>query len=136
VDIKAVRKGLQAAAAVIPDLQGYSYGQGALSIPAFFVADLELDFGSALEVGMDVATFNCRALVSKVDELGGQELLDELMSRTGDMSVKAALEADRTLGGACVELFVSKVVGPRVFRQDLTDYLGAQWAVQVTGRGE
>lgn len=134
--IRAIREGLKAAAAVITELNGYSYGQGPIVVPAFFVADVEEDFGSALAIGMDVATFNCRALVSKADELGGQEMLDLLMEHSGDRSVKEALEADRTLGGVCVEVFVARAVGPRVFTHELTNYLGAQWTVQVTSRGE
>lgn len=123
-----------AATSSIDGLNPFSYGQPGVVVPAFFVADVELNYGSALESGMDVAVFNCRMLVSKLDEQGGQDRIDEFMSTEAD-SVKAALEADRTLGGLCFDVFVESVTGPTVYNLQLVDYLGCQFKARVTGRG-
>lgn len=136
MDLHAVRLGLKDAATAIEGLNGFGYGPDALIAPAFFPAEVEFDFDSALAIGMDVAVFSCRLLVSKVDDESAQAALDAYMSRSGDMSVKAALEVDRTLGGACVEVFVSKAVGPKLYKHGLIDYLGVAYEVRVTGRGE
>jgi hypothetical protein len=94
-----------------------------------------LDFDSALSVGMDVATFKCRLMVAKTDSAGARTALNQFMSRDA-RSVKHALEADRSLGGACVDVFVESVVGPKTFVHSQLEYLGVEFAVRVTGRGE
>jgi hypothetical protein len=134
--IKTIRAALSdAATSDIDGLNGYSYGASFMNVPAFFVADVELDYGSALESGMETAAFNCRMLVSKTDDEGGQERVDEFMTSQGDKSVKAALELDRTLAGACFEVHVDSAEGPKVYVHNGVDYLGCQFRVQVTGRG-
>lgn len=136
MDVKAIRVALrEAATSSINNLNGYSYGALMMNIPAFFVADVELDYGSALESGMETAMFNCRMLVSKTDDSGGQERVDDFMTSEGERSVKAALESDRSLSGACYEAHVDKAEGPKVYVHNGVDYLGCQFRVQVTGRG-
>lgn len=136
MDIKAVRTALrEAATSNIDGLNGYAYGAAMMNIPAFFVADVELDYGSALETGMETAMFNCRMLVSRTDDSGGQERIDDYMTSDGEASVRAALESDRTLAGACFEAHVDSVEGPKVYVHNGVDYLGCQFRVQVTGRG-
>ena len=136
MDIKAVREGLrEAATSNISGLNGYSYGASMMNIPAFFVADVELDYGSAMAAPMETATFNCRMLVSKTDDSGGQDRLDDFLASDGERSIKAALEADRTLDGICFEAFVASAEGPKVYTHNGVDYLGCQFRVQVTGRG-
>lgn len=136
MDIKAVRTALrEAATSNIDGLNGYSYGASMMNTPAFFVADVELDYGSALESGMETAVFNCRMLVSKTDDSGGQERVDDYMASEGERSVRAALESDRTLSGECFEVHVDKAEGPKVYVHNGVDYLGCQFRVQVTGRG-
>jgi hypothetical protein len=136
MDIDEVCKGLVDAAGVIDGLNPFDYGDKVVVPPGFFVAEVEQDFDSALEVGMDVAVFKCRLLVGKVDAAGARTVLNKYMNRSGTFSIKAALEADRTLGGACVEVFVARNFGPRAYNHQGVDYLGAQWDVRVTGRGE
>lgn len=136
MDLAEVGRALQDAARVIDGLNPFDNGDKVVAPPAFFVAEVDLDFDSALSVGMDVAVFNCRLLVAKADSQGARTALYGYMNRSGERSIKAALEADRTLGGVCVEVFVSKVVGPKLYTHSAIDYLGAQWTVQVTGRGD
>lgn len=136
MDLAEVGQGLQDAARVIDGLNPFDNGDKVVVPPAFFVAEVEFDFGSALAIGMDSAVFNCRLLVAKSDAQGARTALYGYMNRTGAKSIKGALEADRTLGGVCVEVFVSKVVGPKLYVHHAIEYLGAQWTVQVTGRGE
>jgi hypothetical protein len=53
------------------------------------------------------------------------------------LSVKAAIEADKTLGGAVNQAQVTQVSGYRKFGVDTSPvkYLGAEWTVVAIGTG-
>ena len=62
-----------------------------------------------------------------------QILLDELLDVSGPHSVKAAIEADKTLGGASEGLIVRRCISYQEYqRPDGTLALGAEWLVEVS----
>lgn len=62
-----------------------------------------------------------------------QMLLDELLDTSGSHSVKAAIEADKTLGGAAQDTVVQRCISYQEYqRPDGTLALGAEWIVEVS----
>lgn len=74
--------------------------------PAAIVGQLDMNFDIDNARGLDLATVEVYLLVQRMDVRSGQDKLDTYLKGTGTGSVKAAIEADRTLGGACSTLRV------------------------------
>ena len=64
-------------------------------------------------------------------EEAAQRKLDEYLARSGDDSVKALIEADRTLGGSVKDLRVEAATGHQVAIVDARQVLSATWTVRV-----
>ncbi|GLZ36215.1 hypothetical protein Lesp02_84020 [Lentzea sp. NBRC 105346] len=137
MDVVAVFEGLAEAASSIEGLRCSAFMPDSISPPVFYPVELEIDFDLSYGRGHD--DFNpvvCRVLVPRSDDRSGQKLLQQYMKGAGPLSVKRALEADRTLGGACSSLHVAKVRGMGQYEHGVYDYIGADWLVRVIGRGD
>lgn len=76
--------------------------------------------------------FTIQAFVAVTTDKGSQMLLDSFLSSTGANSIKVAAESDRTLGGLCDDLIVTRRTGYTLFVPDgRTSVLGAEWTVRV-----
>jgi hypothetical protein len=66
-----------------------------------------------------------------------EERLDVLLEPAGSCSVKAALEEDRHLGGAAIDVRVANTSGARYFPNPgkAPDILGAEWKIEVLLEG-
>lgn len=76
-------------------------------------------------------TVTVEGIVALVSDIGGQQLLDEMLDPDGPNSVRQAIEADSTLGGTVADLIVTKASGYRVFVIAGMQKLGSQWTVEV-----
>ena len=74
--------------------------------PCAIIGFLDMTFDSAMARGMDEATIEIDVLVQRFSSRSGQDKLDGLLAGTGSGSIKAAIEGDRTLGGAVQTLRV------------------------------
>lgn len=99
--------------------------------PIFEVGEVTVDFDQSEYI--DKLTITCRLYVSVATDTGAQAELDPYMQRAGDQSIKAALEADRRLGGTCQAMRVERIDGYRVYQVAGIRYLGAQVTVIVMG---
>lgn len=73
------------------------------------------------------------AYVAAGTDASAQIWLDELLSTTGAHSVKAAIEADKTLGGATDDLIVRRCITYQEFQRPTGDLAyGAGWVVEVS----
>ena len=73
-------------------------------------------------------------LVSRWDATRAQHQIDGYVDTTGALSVKAAIEADRTLAGACDDISVQQVTnyGPATYAG--VQYLAVEWMAEaITG---
>jgi len=97
--------------------------------PCAYIKAGKVEYDLTMQRGIDKLTFVVTVLVAtSADELA-QEKLDAL--RAGDQ-VKAMIEADRTLGGACASLQVTEMTAPQVYPQGGSPTsLGCDWTVMV-----
>jgi hypothetical protein len=90
-----------------------------------------LEYDLAMRRGVDQPTWIVQAFVAFTTDIGSQALLDELCAPTGTGSVKSAVEADKTLGGAVASLQVTGMSGYRVVTADSGGMVVAEWDVTV-----
>lgn len=134
MDLVDVRAGLATAAAAVPGLNTSPHAPDAVDVPHFYPGESEIDYDRTFGSGVDEAVITCYVLTSAGEDKDGQLLLDQLLGR-GDMSIKAALEADRTLGGVCADLRVRRVQAYRRYGTGTDTFFGAQIIVYVIGEG-
>jgi len=136
VSLAAIRQGLATNLSVIPEVQVSAYIIPPTP-PTIWVATVTLQFdlayGSRL-AGMkytDEYQVVVQALADTQDWQRGQEVLDQFMAGSGAYSVKDALEADKTLGGACDTLYVSEASGPTLNTFQTSSFLLSEWTVTI-----
>lgn len=127
----AIRAGLAANLAGLP-VNVSSYMQSNPEPPTVEIyADEEIPH-LAMGAGIATINFTARALVSYAS--GPQEsqaLLDTLRANAGPKSLLAAIESDKTLGGACDDLIVRTKSEDRLYPIGGVTYLGFECAIEI-----
>lgn len=134
-DLSGLRTGVATRLATISGLNSYDTVPGSVVTPAAIVEVATIDYDAAMGRGADDITLAVRLLVSAVVDDVAQGKLDAYLAGSGATSVKAAIEADGTLGGRA-----SFAVVPRVRTYGLIDYAGVQYLgavldVEITAAG-
>lgn len=136
MDISAVRQGLADNAATIAGLATYGYVPDSIIAPTFFAGEVDITYDAAYARGMDDIRVTCKILAAPATEVQtGQQRLDGYLKGAGPTSLKAAIESDDTLGGACDDLRVERVQGYRLYELGGVTYIGAELIVRVIGSG-
>ena len=114
----------------------YPYLQSKPELPSMEVVGAPMTYDLAMAGGNWDVQFLVRAMVQWSDAVSAQVNLDSLLEQAGS-SVKACLEADKTLGGVVSSLRVVGVTEPKVYPLSggLSDALGVEFAVEVTPNG-
>ena len=102
-----VRAGIGTALDTIVGLRCFDYVPDSLAPPAAVVEPLEIDYDESMNSGTQFYRAFILVIVGRMSDRSSQDRLDAYLTDTGATSVKAALEADRTLGGACATLQVA-----------------------------
>lgn len=134
-DVKAVRDGLKVRLLTIPDLLASTNPVDALDPPYAVVGEIEVSFDKTFGRGSDELMAKVRVYASRADVESGTDLLDDYLAGSGPSSVKAAIEADRTLGGAADTLRVEKADGYGAYAVAGTDYLGVEFTIRIWTKG-
>lgn len=142
VDVEAIHEGLGNAAdglaVTIGDstfhLKGYPSLPGSITPPVFapveFAIDYHQTFGST--GGLSIPVFQCGLFTSLGGIDAGRKMLAAYIGTGSNSILMQALEADKTLGGACKQLIVKRVHGAyRYYTIAGADYLGAMVEVKV-----
>ena len=101
---------------VVPPMAVVSVGSGTY--------DDDTSGGMTLALGLLV-------LVSRSDDRTAQAKLDDYITPSGDRSVKAAIEADLTLGGTVDSVAVVGWGDPAEFEVGGTSYVGVEFDVEA-----
>lgn len=134
-DIVAVREALAGRLSGINGLRASATVLDAIAPPAAVVGEVEIDFDQSFARGLDELRFKVRLYASRASERSGQQTLDSYLAGSGTKSVKANLEADKTLSGVVETLIVRSVTGYGVYEVAGTLYLGAEFAITVWTKG-
>jgi hypothetical protein len=136
VTVAQIREGLAANLAGIAGVQVSAYMLANPTPPTIHVYPGQIEYDGAMIRGVDRWTMIVQAFVGLVSDIGAQVKLDTFIAPSGAGSVKAGLEADRTLGGLVQSLRVTECSGERVYvREGAGPVLGAEWQVQILASG-
>lgn len=130
-----IRDGLAANLATIPGLRVSAWLPDNITPPMAVIAPPTIKYDQTMGAnvhGLDEYTFTVSLLVNRDNPRTSQSLLDAYCSAVGTNSIKAAIESDRTLDGAAMDLRVTECLGvsPTVL-DDGQVYLTAAWSVFV-----
>jgi hypothetical protein len=127
-----IRNALAASLSTIPGLQATGYMMSSPTLPHAYVTPSEIDYLAAMGGVVTGQTYALVVLVGLGSDIGAQKLLDRMLEPVGEMSVKAAVEADKTLGGVIDAVIVTRASGYRLYaREGSTPALGCEWTVEV-----
>lgn len=128
-----VRQGLAAALDTIAGLRCYDYVPDGLAPPAAIIEPLEVTFHEAsVPSGTQYFRAFILVIVGRMSERSASDRLDAYLATSGPSSVRAALEADTTLGGKCSTLMVSQAL-PRSVVVSGVDMTAYRFEVDIYG---
>lgn len=142
MDLEAIHQALAKACNLIVGSNGASLRAfpslpGAITPPTFAPVEFALDYnqtfqGGTTAAGMVAVVITCGVFTSIGDTDRGRAALLGYLAPNGSSSIKAALEADRSLGGVTKTLLVARVHGAyRIYDIGADQYLGAMVDVKV-----
>jgi hypothetical protein len=139
LNLSAVRGALADALENVANDQGVQVSAYALAQPTppgLQIIPPGVQYDQAMHRGLDTWIFIVQGFVALTTDVGSQVTLDQMCAPSGPGSVKAALEADKTLGGVVQDLHVLEQSPGRV-----ADYAGVspmllvEWRVQIYALG-
>jgi len=129
-----VRDGLKANLQSIESLRVYDLVPDVIVPPCAIIGQLDLVFDLNNARGLDSASVDVMVIVQRFSERTGQDKLDQYLSGSGDYSIKAAIESDRTLGGVVDTLRVTAAQSG-VYQTADVEYLSYRYQVTIYGDG-
>lgn len=99
--------------------------------PIAVVMPNSITFDTAFARGLDEYEFVVLVIVGKVDDRTAQNALDGYCNPTGALSIKTAIERDKSLGGQAQTLRVTTMRNYAALSIAENTYLAAEFTVQV-----
>lgn len=135
-DFSTIRAGIKTRLDTINNLRAkYTNVPEQVVCPAAFIAPEGWDYHEAMGTpGISKARFTVTVLASPLEPKGysrAQDKLDSFLDDSGSDSIKAAIEGDKTLGGAVTTTTVLSVRDYGVVEWAGASYVGANILVEV-----
>lgn len=130
-----IREGIKTNLASIKGLRTYDIVPDTIVPPCAVIGQLDFTFDLNNARGLDQANLDVFVIVQRFSERTGQDKLDQYLAGSGNRSIKAAIESDRTLGGNCDTLRVTSAESGTYQMGDV-DYLSYRYRVTVWGQGD
>lgn len=132
IDIAGVLDGLGTRLATIEDLEVLDYMPDSTPPAPCAVVDWPqtIEYDTTMARGCDRAEIECHVFISMVDSESARDELASYQNGTGSKSVKAAIEGDKTLGGAAQTVRVMNAQS-EVWTFNSNSYLAATFTVEV-----
>jgi len=117
--ISEVATGLATALATVSGLRTYNYQPEQLNPPVAYPELTTVTYHRAFGGGDVVTNWNIGIVVGRYTDRTAHSLLDSYLSFSGASSIRAAIEADKTLGGRVQTLILSQ--GARITALSVAD---------------
>lgn len=129
--LSEMREAMGTALAAIDDLRVRPIIPSQVTPPMAVIQPQQIEYDLNAQRGLNRYTFTVSVFVVKADDRSAQLRVDPYVSPTGDRSVKAALEADRTLAGTVDTLRVTNVSNYAATDANDVLYLAVDFEVEV-----
>lgn len=130
-----IREGLKTNLGTIQGLRVYDTVPDIPTPPCAVIGQLDITFDINNSRGLDLAYIDVLVIVQRFSERAGQDQLDKYLAGSGNYSIKAAIESDQTLAGACNTLRVTSAESG-VYNAGDVEYMSYRYKVTVWGQGE
>jgi hypothetical protein len=126
-----VLDGLATRLRTIDGLRVYDRPADITAAPAAFMLLEAVDYQNAFALGDPRMEITVSVVVARTSDRAAYERMSEYLAPTGSRSVRAAIEADRSLGGVCQTLIVLRADNVRMVSQGDADYLAVDFGLTV-----
>lgn len=135
--LTAIREGVGTRLETISGLRVYDKISGTVAPPAAMVepGDPVIDFDLAMQRGLDGYRLRVVLLISFKGDTQTTDALDGYLAQSGATSVKAAVEGDRTLGGAAADCRVVDATNYGEYTFGQQTYVGVTFNVEAWATG-
>jgi hypothetical protein len=123
--------GLKGQIAQIPGLRVVDYLPDQINPPTAVVTVDEVTYHQAFAGGDPTYQMTVSVIVARASERVAQQKLDAFLSYCGTQSVRAAVEADMSLGGAVQQAFVQRASNIQIININEVIYLAVDFTVIV-----
>lgn len=100
MSLMQLRQGIASNLATISGLRTSWFVPDNPSPPIAIVVPDRVDYDVSMARGSDTFAFQVLIIAGRINERSAQSTLDAFLDSTGSASIKAAIESDKTLGGA------------------------------------
>jgi hypothetical protein len=111
--VRDVAEAIETALKQISGLRTAAYLSDSISPPVALVAIQTVEFHGAFQGGDVIHAFDVYLVLARSDDRAALQAMESYMSQAGPNSLRAAIEADPTLGGVVSSAFVEKAGPPR-----------------------
>jgi hypothetical protein len=118
-----VADGIKARLATITGLRSFNYQPEQLNPPFGYPVLTSVDYHGAMSGGLVTMNWTVFVVVGRYTDRNAFATLDNYLSYSGAQSIRACLEADRTLGGVCQNLIISSSSNISSLEQDDAEFL-------------
>ena len=131
----AVRNALKTQLELIPDLRAYDIMPDQITPPCAVVGQLDFTFDINNSRGLDQANLDIYVIVGRFSERAAQNRLDKYLQGSGEYSIKAMIEKNKTLDGACNTLRITSAESGTYLSGDV-EYLSYRYRLTIWGQGD
>lgn len=130
-NLSDIRRGLVGQLALVRGLRVSEHVPEQINPPAAIITRAEVDYTQNMSGGLTEWSMQVQLVAGRMADQQSQRQIDDWLSYDGEYSVRAAIEADRTLGGNCQ---TSRVVSADALSSITigdSEYIGVTIAVTV-----
>jgi hypothetical protein len=129
--VSQIKTGLAANLATVSGLRAYAYQPDNVNTPFAWPLLDSIQYNGAMGGGLITHKFTVSVVVGRSAERTAQSLLDGYLSYAGALSIRTALESDRTLGGVVQDLIVESANNISTLEANDATYLAIDFVVTV-----
>lgn len=133
--IEQIMTGLEARLATISGLNVKDFAPGSPVFPSAFPLVPGFDYQATMSRGTYEIPFRVAIVVSAALDRVGQMTLARYANQTGDYSIRAAIEGDKTLGGLVSTLIVDSFDPTGLGDIGLMDFFGGVFNIRIWASG-
>jgi len=129
--VSQIKTGLAANLATVSGLRAYAYQPDNVNTPFAWPLLDSIQYNGAMGGGLITHKFTISVVVGRSAERTAQTLLDGYLSYAGAISIRQAIESDRTLGGVVQDLIVESANNISTLEANDATYLAIDFVVTV-----
>jgi hypothetical protein len=115
----------------VKGLRVHDYLPDQINPPVAYVAIDSIDYHGAFRGGNPLHAYTVTVIVGRTSDRASQKLIDDYLSYDSDLSIRSAIEYDRTLGGTVQTSIVTRGGNLQAINMGDVVYVGIDFTVTV-----